>query len=84
MTIIGKVPCLLTLSTHGGAVIDVGFAEIVSCFGGLAFLLKTDPAQRLGLYPNIAGAYIATLTEFNKMFTPPPKKEQNGQVDQWL
>jgi len=83
MTIIEKAPCLLSLSTHGGAVLDVGFAEIVSCLGGWAFQLKTDSASRTDLYENIVRAYIAAIKEFDKTFTLPPESGRSGLVDQW-
>lgn len=86
MIIIDKAPCTISLDTHGGAVIDVGFAEIASCLGGWAFILKSDTHSHEELYVNIVSAYVAAMREFNNRcnnLIPILKKEQNGIVDQW-
>jgi hypothetical protein len=86
LIIIDKAPCKISLNTHGGASIDVGFAVISSCLGKWAFRLQTDPVTRDGLYRNIASAYVSAMRAFNEQFKsviPIPATAQNVEVDQW-
>jgi hypothetical protein len=90
MTIIDRAPCTLTLSTHGGAKIDVGFAVISSAMGGWVFRLPTEPAARTGtLYTNIAAVYLGAMHAFRERFISKEDvafhSDQSSEiVDPWL
>jgi len=83
MIIVKNAPCFINLNTHGGAVIDVGFAIISSCFGGWAVRLKAGIEQCPGLYNNIAQAYVKASQMHASRFILPQPMEQNDVVDQW-